>query len=82
MYIYTNVKLFLNSIFIVFVTSFDFEARIIYMWFKNDSKWVKSYVLLFFISYVVLNFLQIMYIVVCIHLEGVCWMGKSDTNCG
>jgi len=82
MYIYTNVKLFLNSIFIFFVTSFDFEARIIYMWFKNDSKWVKSYMLLFFISYVVLNFLQIMYIVVCIHFEGVCWMGKSDTNCG
>jgi len=31
-YIYTNVQLFLNFIFIILVAFFDFEAQIIYMW--------------------------------------------------
>jgi hypothetical protein len=31
-YIYTNVQLCFNFIFIIFVTSFNFEARIIYVW--------------------------------------------------
>jgi hypothetical protein len=32
MYIYANVKLCFNFIFIIFVTSFNFEAQIIFMW--------------------------------------------------
>jgi hypothetical protein len=31
-YIYTNVQLYLNFIFVILVTSFTFEAQIIYIW--------------------------------------------------
>jgi hypothetical protein len=40
MYIYTNVQLCFNFIFIIIVISFNFEAQIIYIWslkqFKNE----------------------------------------------
>jgi uncharacterized membrane protein len=44
-----------------------FEAQINYIWSLKNSKWVKSYMLLLFILYVVLISPKIVYIVVCFH---------------
>jgi hypothetical protein len=43
------------------------KPQIIYIWFKNYSKWVKSYVLLLLILYVAPNLCQIVYTVACQH---------------
>jgi hypothetical protein len=37
-YIYTNVQLYLNFIFIILLTSLNFETQMIYMWFKKLFK--------------------------------------------
>jgi hypothetical protein len=48
----------------VLITYFMFEVQINYMWFLKKLDWVKSYMLLLFILYVILIFLKIVYIVV------------------
>ncbi len=67
-YIYMNAQLWLNFIFMILVTSFNFEVQIIYMqWFKKNSKWMKSYMLLLLILYVIPIFKQSMYTIACKH---------------
>jgi len=48
-------------------TYFMFEAQINYSDILKNSKWVKSYILLHFIQYVIPFSPKIVYIVVCIH---------------
>jgi hypothetical protein len=67
LYIFTNVQLRLNFIFMIFVVFKIFEAQIICMRFKKNSKWVKSYVYQLLILYVIPNFPQVVYIIMCIH---------------
>jgi hypothetical protein len=44
-----------------------FASQINYMWFQKKLKWMKSYVLLHFILYVVPIFPKIVYTIMCFH---------------
>jgi len=48
-------------------TYFMFEAQINYSDLLKNSKWVKSYILLHFIQYVIPFSPKIVYIVMCVH---------------
>ncbi len=61
-YIYTNVQLCLNFIFIILVTSFNFEAQIIYLWSLKLFKVNEILCVLLLILYVIQNLYQI-----CVH---------------
>jgi hypothetical protein len=58
-YIHTKLQLCLNFIFIILVTSFNFEAQIIYMWSLKLFKVNEILCLLLLIQYVVPNLPQI-----------------------
>jgi hypothetical protein len=68
-YIYTNAQVCLNFIFMILVTSFNFEVQIIYMRFKKKFKVNEiSPIATFDTIHVVPNFSQSVYIIVWIHL--------------
>jgi hypothetical protein len=67
-YIYTNVQLCFNFIFIIILMIVVILKPKSFMCdLKINSKWVKPYVLILLILYVVQNFPQIIYTVMCIH---------------
>jgi hypothetical protein len=57
-YFYIMIQLPINCILMVLITYYMFEAQINYMWSLKDL-WVKPYMLLFFILYVVSIFPKI-----------------------
>ncbi len=73
-YFYTMIQLPINCILMGLIIYFMFEYQINYsvMVSKKISKWVKYYVLLLFILYVILVFPKIVYIVMCFHLGITC----------
>ncbi len=63
------IQLPINCILMGLITYFMFEAQINYMWSVKKSKWVKSYMLLIFILYVIPIFPKIVYTIICFHLS-------------
>jgi len=79
MYFYRPIQLPINCLLMGLITHFMFKVQINYMWFQKNSKWIKSYELLFFILYVVPNFSKIVCAVMCFHpfWFGIQWHTKQ-----
>lgn len=61
MYIYTKVRLRINCIFMIFMTYFNFEPKIIYILYPKEFKISEIIHVIIFDTHVVLVLLKIMY---------------------
>jgi hypothetical protein len=67
-YFLTMIQLPINCVLMGLIIYFMFQVQINHMWFLKKSKWVKSYMLLLSILYVVLVFPKIVYTIVSFHI--------------